>query len=108
MNQTQSPVVTVYQPLFALVKQIQWSWQDQFIFILGGLHIEMTILKMIGQILHRRTAAIEDSGVATLGTAEGLLQAKNVTKSRRALQIIACALFKLLKDLNELDILLQD
>ena len=56
LNPTQSPVVTVDQPLFALAKQIQWSWPDQyqsFVFILGGLHIEMTILKMIGQILHR-------------------------------------------------------
>ena len=71
MNQTQSPVVTVYQPLLALVKQIQWSLPDQyqsFVFILGGLHLEMTILKMIGQILHRRTTAIEDSGVASSGT----------------------------------------
>ena len=54
LNPTQSPVVTVDQPLFALAKQIQWTWPrefEQFVFILGGLHIEMTILKMIGRIL---------------------------------------------------------
>ena len=47
LNPTQSPVVTVAQPLLALAKQIQWSWPDQyqsFVFILGGLHIKMTIL----------------------------------------------------------------
>ena len=37
-----------------------------------------------------------------------MLHAKNVTKTRRALQITACALFKLLKESYELDILLED
>ena len=51
---TQGPVVTLDQPLFALAKQIQWTWPNEFenfVFILGGLHIEMTLLKVIGQIL---------------------------------------------------------
>ena len=55
LNTTQSPVVTVDQPLFALAKQIQWTWPEEcgnFVFILGGLYIEMTILKMIGRILN--------------------------------------------------------
>lgn len=55
LNPTQSPVVTADQPLFALAKQIQWTWPHEFgnfVFILGGLHIEMTILKMIGRILN--------------------------------------------------------
>ena len=54
LNPTQSPVVTADQPLFALGKQIQWSWPQeygQFVFIMGGLHIEMTVLKMIACIL---------------------------------------------------------
>ena len=54
LNPTQSPVVTVDQPLFALAKQIQWTWPrdfEHFVIILGGLHIEITILKMIGRIL---------------------------------------------------------
>ena len=54
LNPTQSPVVTADQPLFALAKQIQWTWPEdygKFVFILGGLHIEMAILKMIGHIL---------------------------------------------------------
>ena len=54
LNPTQSPVVTADQPLFALAKQIQWTWPNEyekFVFILGGLHIEMAILKMIGRVL---------------------------------------------------------
>ena len=54
LNPTQSPVVTLDQPLFALAKQIQWTWPNEFenfVFILGGLYIEITLLKVIGQIL---------------------------------------------------------
>ena len=54
LNPTQSPIVTVDQPLLALAKQIQWTWPNEFehfVFILGGSHIELTLLKLIGQIL---------------------------------------------------------
>ena len=54
LNPTQSPVNTLDQPLFALAKQIQWTWPNEFenfVFILGGLYIEITLLKVIGQIL---------------------------------------------------------
>ena len=54
LNPTQSPVVTADQPLFALAKQIQWTWPieyENFVFLLGGLHIEMASLKMIGRDL---------------------------------------------------------
>ena len=40
---------------------------------------------------------IEDSRVATAGTAESFLHATHVTKTRNAFQITACALYKLLK-----------
>ena len=53
-NPTQSPVVIVDQPLFVITKQIQWTWPREygkFVIVLGGLHIEMAVLKMIGNIL---------------------------------------------------------
>ena len=51
LNPGQAPVLTADQPLFALAKQIQWTWPDtlgknHFVVILGGLHIEMAILKV--------------------------------------------------------------
>lgn len=44
LNPGQVPVLATDQPLFALAKQIQWTWQntlgeDHFVIILGGLHI---------------------------------------------------------------------
>ncbi len=44
------------QPLYAVAKQIQWNWpethgEDHFIIMFGGLHNEMTALKMLGDLL---------------------------------------------------------
>ncbi len=50
INLTQIPVVPLDQPLLALAKQIQWMFkeifnEDQFVIMLGGLHIEMAAHK---------------------------------------------------------------
>lgn len=51
LNPGQVPVLALDQPLYALAKQIQWTWptslgEDYFVLMLGGLHIEMAILKV--------------------------------------------------------------
>ena len=51
LNAGQVPVIAVAQPLYAIAKQIQWTWPDshgesKFVIMFGGLHIEMTILKV--------------------------------------------------------------
>ena len=51
LNPGQIPVLAADQPLFALAKQIQWTWpatqgEDQFVITFGGLHIEMAVLKV--------------------------------------------------------------
>ncbi len=51
INPGQVPVLAADQPLYALAKQIQWSWpstlgEDKFVVMFGGLHIEMATLKV--------------------------------------------------------------
>ena len=53
LNAGQTPVVTFDQPLYAIVKQIQWRWpemygEDKFVVMLGDLHIEMAALMTLG------------------------------------------------------------
>ena len=47
----QIPVVTMDQPLYNLVKQIQWIWpqlsEENFVVMLDGLHIEMAAQKHV-------------------------------------------------------------
>lgn len=55
LNPGQTPVVAADQPLYALVKQIQWTWpeygEDKCLIMFGGLHIEMTALRSLGTLL---------------------------------------------------------
>lgn len=104
LNPGQTPVLTADQPLYALAKQIQWHWPDEYgedkvVIMFGGLHIEMTALKSIGSILEDSgwTSALVEADVASSGTADSFLSATNVTRTRQAHQITACCLFQLMK-----------
>ena len=62
----------VDQSLYALAKQIQGKWsekygEDKFVLMLGGLHIEMTALKTIGDWLQGSgwAQALVQAGIAT-------------------------------------------
>ena len=104
VNRNQIPVIAMDQPLFTLAKQIQWSLpskfgEDQFVIMFGGLHIEMAVLKVIGDLLTDSgwTSALVEAGIASSGTADSLLKASHVTKTRRAHQVTAASLYALLK-----------
>ena len=55
-NPGQVPVMVVDQPLFALAKYAQWNWpeslgESEYVVVLGGLHTEMALWKMVGDLL---------------------------------------------------------
>ena len=91
VNPLQTPVVACDQPLYAIAKQIQWTYPEQFgchqIFIMfGGLHIEMAALKTIGHWLDGSgwCDALVQAGITTQGVAESLLSASHVKRARYA------------------------
>ena len=56
LNPGQMPIIKCDQPQYMLAKQIQWNWpttnlESQFVVLFGGLHIEMTALKILGDLL---------------------------------------------------------
>ena len=69
----------------------------------GGLHIEMTAFKIIGNLIDESgwTTAIFKAGVASSGVADSLLKATHVTRTRHAHQITADSLSILQHDVNE-------
>ena len=104
VNPGQTPVITADQPLYALLKQSQWTWPDQygedkFVIVLGGLHQEMAAYKVLGHWLKDSgwIEALDESKVATPGTAESFLTGSNVSKTRHAHEVTACTLFTLIK-----------
>ncbi|KAG7175668.1 hypothetical protein Hamer_G024292 [Homarus americanus] len=104
LNPGQTPVVTLDQPLYALAKQIQWAWpkrygEDKLVVMFGGLHIEMAALKMLGDWLEGSgwVEVLVQAEIATPGSADSFLRAAHVTRTKRAHQITAVALYILQK-----------
>ena len=103
LNPGQTPIIAADQPLYVLLKQIQWEWpeygEDKFVIMFGGHHIKMAALKSLVTLLEDSgwTSAIVEAGLASSGTAESFLTASSVTKTRQAHQITACTLYKLMR-----------
>ena len=86
LNPGQTPVVTFDQPLFALVKEIQWKWpqdygEEKFVVLFGGLHIEMAALKTLGDWLQGSgwVQALVQAEITSAGTADSFLRASHVS-----------------------------
>ncbi len=69
--------------------QIQWNWQeaygeDHFVIMLGGLHIEMAGLKVIGDWLEDSgwVEALVQAKVASAGTANSFVNVSHITRTR--------------------------
>ena len=99
LNPGQTPVITCDQPLYAIAKKIQWQWPEtqgerNFVVVLGGLHIEMTAWRTLGDLLDGSgwTRAITQANVASSGTADSFLKASHVSRTRHAHQVTACSL----------------
>ena len=101
LNPGQVPVITADQPLFALAKQIQWTWpstlgENHFVVMFGGLHtcIEMAILKVLGDWLDGSgwIGALVQANIASSGTADSFIKVNHVTKTRHAHQVTAASI----------------
>ena len=72
LNPGQTPVLVCDQPIFAIAKEIQWTWPDTFgenlfVIMLEGLHIE---LKTLGPWLD---ASGWTEALTTVGTADSYM-----------------------------------
>ena len=105
LNPGQIPVLGMDQPLYAMAKEIQWAWPDEFgedcfVVMLGGLHVEMSALRLAGDWLNGSgwTSLLESAGVVRGGVADSFLKASHVTRTRLAHEITAAALYILMQE----------
>ena len=90
------------QPLYAIAKQIQWLKPNAFgeakyVVIMGGLHIEMNVMKLLGDFLNFLngsgwTSILVQSEVTSSGRADAILKGSHITRSRYAHQVTVTAL----------------
>ena len=103
LNPGQVPVLVADQPLFVIAKKIQWNYPqilgvELFVVFLGGMHIEMTAFRLLGNWLDSSgwTTAIINSGVAAGGTAESLLAVSHLGNTKYTHEVTAAVLFVLM------------
>ena len=98
----QHTVITVDQALYCKLMQLKWSYpayQDTLIPRLGGLHIQMTFEKVIGQ--HMKDSGLLDTWVSEEcdilgpGVAEQVLAGKKHKKAMRAHKLTLQALWRI-------------
>ena len=77
----QVPVIAFDQRLFAVAKQVQLNWPNihgkyHFVLMFGGLHIEMSALRLLGDLLQGSgwTSVLIQAPLATSGTAESFIK----------------------------------
>ena len=94
LNPGQTPVLTLYQPLCALAKKIQWEIggdlaEDRFVVMLVPFHTGDKALKVVGQWLEESgwLSTLVQSGVATSRRPEGIEKGSHITRTRYAHQI---------------------
>jgi len=104
LHANQVPVVLYDQPLYALAKQVQWHCPEmfgeaKFVIMMGGLHVEMATLRMIGHWLDGSgwVECLVASGLSTVGVADSFIHASSVKRTRYAHSVSAAALFICLK-----------
>ena len=94
LNPGQTPVITFDQPLFALAKLVQWNFpathgEGQYVAMLRGLHTEMALCNVLGDLLEGSgwTLALSKAEVSSAGTAQSLLNAAHLTRTRHNHQV---------------------
>ena len=89
LNPDQFPVIVRDPPLYCIAKQMQWSlsdtpWENQYVVMLGELHMMMAVLRILVQWLNKSglAAVLVQAGVTTAGKAEALITASHVNHIR--------------------------
>lgn len=100
LNPQQVPVITCDQPLFALAQQISLTLpethgQKDFVFVFGGLHIEMTMMKTIGDYIAESgwTTALLNAEIFTKGKIDNVIHGGQIKQARYAHQVIFFFIF---------------
>lgn len=102
LNPGEIPVLAADQPPYPLAKEVQWTWpdtygEDHFMIMLGGLHIEMVILKFLRDWMEDSgwTNALIQADIASSGTAKSFIHPSHVTKTRNAHHVTDASLYTL-------------
>ena len=100
LHPEQAPVIVADQPMYSLAKRLQWNFpathgEDRCIVFLGGIHVELTVDKCLGNWLEGSgwTTAVTNSGIASGGTADSFLKTSHLGRTRHVYQLTEAVLY---------------
>ena len=112
LNPGQTTVLGADQPLYAIIKLIQWQCpdtlgEDKLVIIMGALHIENKMHLMIGKLQHDTgwATVLSQAEVLTSGRAQSTLNEHHIKRTRYAHQVSLVALYMLKKSAYVLEVL---
>ena len=104
LNPGQISVLGADQPLYALIKLIQWQYpetlgEDKLVAMMGALHIEDKMHLMIGKLLRGSgwDSILSQAEVLTSGRAQSALNEHHIKRTRYAHQVSLMSLYLLKK-----------
>ena len=112
LNPGQASVLGADQPLYAIIKLIQWQFpdtlgEDKLVVIMGALHIEDNMHLMIGKLQHDTgwDIILSQAEVLTSGRAQSTLDEHHIKHTRYAHQVSLVALYVLKQSAYVLEVL---
>ena len=95
LNPGQMPVVCFDQPLYAIGKQIQWRYPEEYgvrkiLLIMGGLHIEKQLEQILGSYFNGSDLLVLSTVMSNCDKA--FLAGSHISKTRYIYQVIVAAL----------------
>ena len=100
INQGQTPVMEVDQPLFTLAKKLQWKNpgtefdEESFLVTLGAMHTEKMLWGVSGDWLDGSgwVTALTNSGIASSGKAQSFIGVHHICRTRYMHQVSVAAI----------------
>ena len=102
LNPGQTSILGADQPLYAIIKLIQWQYpdtlgEDKLVIMMGALHIEDKMHLMIGKLLRDSgwATVLPQAEVLTSGRAQSVLNEHHIKRTRYAHQVSLMSLYLL-------------
>ena len=108
LNPGQTSIDTCDQPVYALTKEIQWRFPEEFgtdsyLTAFGGLHFEQRMLVVHRELIKESALyeILKSNGLSIIGTG-AVVNANYVKQGRYCLQVSVCAIYSKLRKRNSL------
>ena len=106
LNSNQTPIDVSDQPVYAITKELQYRYPrlfEKYCPIMGGLHIEQSLLFIHGQLIEGSELAelLTFHNFSTIGLL--IIDASHIKSARYTIQVAACTLFLKLQEASMKD-----